>query len=284
MRKILEWREYREWSELSEKEKIVHIYDTSKSPIAQFINNDSCDTVQEYFEQYLKERDLPADDIAWSLSNCQGDGVAFYGHVEITPKLWNELMPALNNSLKEELCALLDAVSSRGEGIEFTLSRNSFGRWYTHGHCISVGWETAGWETEREESALDVLSELLLSYVRGICKHLEREGYAVLEHDTSEAYVAEFCEDNGILFDAHNNACWGYADDLANDSGVAAIPTVVIDVRGGYVAKVSSECRMQAVIVDQDVASQQDVLCGYICQPTEIDKEYVQKMTRGFDE
>src|SRR5687768_16706456 len=40
-----------------------------------------CMTYQ--FEEFLAERGLPIEKIEWSLSSCQGDGVAFYGSIDV---------------------------------------------------------------------------------------------------------------------------------------------------------------------------------------------------------
>ncbi|MGW8182300.1 MAG: hypothetical protein ACWGQW_26525, partial [bacterium] len=43
-----------------------------------------CDWINDHFEYHVGEAGYPNKDIRWSLSYCQGDGMAFYGYVSVT--------------------------------------------------------------------------------------------------------------------------------------------------------------------------------------------------------
>lgn len=111
--------------------------------------------------------------IEWSLSNCQGDGVAIYG------TLYSSNAPNVN----------WHGASSA------TLTRNSAGNHYSHEHCMTValfGYDEGGYEIDADKATTEFFAEQF----RDLCRELERSGYAEIEHATSIDAAAEHLENN----------------------------------------------------------------------------------------
>ena len=224
---VLESRIYREWAELSQKEKNTHLYDYQKSAVCQCLHDIGSDDVSMHLKDTLDELDLPSDDIAWSLSNCQGDGVAFYGKVIMTEKL---LATILGERAMESLfIALRYMIATDALSITYRLSRNDYGRYYTHGRCIQCeilevyGGDTSrlpgvGGTSKKMENAIYEAAELLLEYVRAACVDLEETGYGMLEGVLEDEYISEFCLVNGILFDEQNRPVWNVRERIIRAS------------------------------------------------------------------
>jgi hypothetical protein len=104
--------------------------------------------------------------IEWSLSHCQGDGVAIYGTLfaQDAPKLeW-------------------------GNGTTATLTRNSLSNHYSHEHTINVAvfrYDEDGYETNSDCPE----NEQFADQIRDICRELKRLGYGQIEALTSEEAI-----------------------------------------------------------------------------------------------
>lgn len=99
--------------------------------------------------------------VYYSLSCCQGDGVMFEGRFK-----WR--------------------------GYDVTIRHS--GRYY-HSHSKTIDMETA-----KGAPASDGTLERFEAVYQGICKTLEREGYAEIEELESEAAFIEACDANGYTF------------------------------------------------------------------------------------
>lgn len=76
--------------------------------------------ISEGFKIKLNELGLPIDDLEWRLSHSQGDGVAFYGDVDMSV-ISRRLLDGENLSLYE-------LIESEGFMISASIYRNSFGQ------------------------------------------------------------------------------------------------------------------------------------------------------------
>ena len=108
--------------------------------------------------------------IEWSLSYCQGDGVAIYGTLDSG-----------------------DATSLNwGDATKAILTRNHWGNHYTHGNCIDVAlyrYDDEGYEIDITDTAY------FADQIKDICRKLERHGYAEIENLTSETTVIDMLND-----------------------------------------------------------------------------------------
>lgn len=143
----------------------------------------SCqDTLLEYLDEreitdYLRGQieyalgGYPDDDIeiAYSLSYCQGDGVAIYGMICRTdaPDLsWPE------------------------SAAYVTLTRNSYGNHYSHYNTFSVDVYDEEGEIVGEGDGTRILETQL----RDLCRELERAGYKYIEGMTSREAAIEYLQ------------------------------------------------------------------------------------------
>jgi hypothetical protein len=108
--------------------------------------------------------------IEWSLSYCQGDGVAIYGTLDsgdATGLNWGDATKAI-------------------------LTRNHWGNHYTHGNCIDIAlyrYDDQGYEIDITDT------DYFADQIKDICRKLERHGYAEIENFTSETTVIDMLND-----------------------------------------------------------------------------------------
>ena len=142
--------------------------------------------LQDTLLEYLDEREItdylrgqiegalggyPDEDIeiAYSLSYCQGDGVAIYG--------------MLRRSDAPDLTWPVNAD-------HVTLTRNSWGHHYSHYNSFSVDvCDEEGEIVEEVEG-----NRILETQLRDLCRELERAGYKYIEGMTSREAAIEYLE------------------------------------------------------------------------------------------
>ena len=262
MRRVLEERQYREWNELSEKEKDVHRFDYSKSSLCRCLSDSGADDVSFYIKGRLEELGLPNGDVSWSLSACQGDGVAFYGRVSLSEKLLVTLMDRQKDQ-RSDLSSLRYLIAVGHYSVEYRLFRNSYGRRYSHGRCIECevydvwGGDVSrlggiGGTSRKIESVIHDIADMLLDYVREICDDLEGEGYQILWEAVSDDHIRDFCKEHGILFDEDNGAYWDCEHELDGSAGRVIIPILVVEIEGGVVVASQSNVPCRIVVMDHD--------------------------------
>lgn len=258
MYSVLESRQYREWKELSADEKEFHKYYYDKSSLCRCLHRIGSEDVSLHFRYRLEELGMPTDDVRWSLSNCQGDGVAFYGNVPLTEKLLVHLMVPLG--YHHGMTALRYLIAAGQYSVEYKLSPNSYGHHYTHGRCIMCdvndvwGGDTSrlsgiGGTSQKIENAIYELEGLLLEYVREICGDLESEGYDLLDAVFEDEHLEDFCIANGILFDRDGKEHWNSEDML---DGVQVTPTLVVEIEGGVIVSAKSDFLCRIIVLDHD--------------------------------
>jgi hypothetical protein len=144
------------------------------------------------FEQVLEPLGFPTDDINWSLSWSQGDGVAFYGTFDVYVWLRTQ-------KLRTKFRRLL----SRDMYIGCNIERTSYANFYSHENTMHVEL-TVDHEvrllTQKEEILASELRELVCEAVIEMSRFLERMGYDEFRYLTSEEYIKEQIEINGYEF------------------------------------------------------------------------------------
>ena len=109
--------------------------------------------------------------IEWSLSHCQGDGVAIYG--------------TLNSD---------DAPNVNWHGASTaTFTRNGHGHHYSHENCMTVAlfsYDEAGYEIDADKDTTEKFAEQF----RDLCRELARSGYAEIEYLTGEQSALDHLE------------------------------------------------------------------------------------------
>ena len=129
--------------------------------------------------------------VEWSLSHCQGDGVAIYG--------------TLNSD---------DAPNVNWHGVSTaTFTRNSHGHHYSHENCMTVAlfsYDENGYEIDADKTTTEMFAEQF----RDLCRELARSGYAAIDDLTSEQevlYYLEWSEPRRFTIDGdiHPTKWWG---------------------------------------------------------------------------
>ena len=147
---------------------------------------DDAEFLTEDFKTQLAEYGFEETEVYWSLSCCQGDGVAFYGRVHL-------------ESLKEkdrDAKRLIAALEAAGD--EFYIEITGANSHYHHWNSMVVKIEFEN-ETDDEDLparlkiARPVLRENLEEYlaekVKEISRELERSGYAEIEYRYAEETI-----------------------------------------------------------------------------------------------
>lgn len=172
--------------------------------------------VTENFKYKLEELGLPTDDVEWSLSHCQGDGMAFYGYVDMAK--------VARTLLADESLELYKLIEAENLSIVAKIYRNSFGHHYSHYNTMEVEMDgdsidtmitylyesngeeltTEQWNEKEEmlQTFLSDLEKLIVEYVKDVSIKLEREGYEHLDYVQTDEYIKEAIESNGYEFTA----------------------------------------------------------------------------------
>jgi hypothetical protein len=147
---------------------------------------DYSDCVTSEFECVLQQYGYGDCKLEWSLGYCQGDGVAFYGKVDVED-WWRKRGRTLFS--KEEKRKLLKYYKEDSD-LSIAICRNSFGHHYSHYNTmyVEVTWGN--------KELLELLEGAVLEDIKDISKELARQGYKDLEHYYSEESFAETAEAN----------------------------------------------------------------------------------------
>lgn len=178
--------------------------------------------IGEIFMESLEERGLPTDDVEFSLSYSKGDGVAFYGRVEMTQKLLNKL------DMTDDSRMYIEQAQARGWTVDADIVRNHWATHYSHWNTMDVELDADDAENIAEElfeddlsayedgtdeysewleyyaylieDALDQLEVALSQYVKEVSRELEADGYLMLDYYESDEYIADTLEANDYVY------------------------------------------------------------------------------------
>ena len=155
------------FSELNEEAQSKAIEDT-RNRLLEWLREEE---ITDYLEGKLEEDlgSLPTNiTIAYSLSYCQGDGVALYGRLhkgEATDLSWPE-------------------------GAYYVdLVRNSWANHYSHYNTFNVE------AYDENDDPIDLGESAIEEQLRHLCRRLETLGYRYIENETSEISAIQFLND-----------------------------------------------------------------------------------------
>jgi hypothetical protein len=166
--------------------------------------NFHAESLTSLFKEDLKSHyGINVEDVYWSLSYCQGDGVSFVGTFQ------EELFKKVASRLDSKDLRCLERVLKVEESFinMFKIIKNDHR--YQHEYTMTVQcheyWNLPnGGHIER---MIENLTNLLTSEIRSIGKEMQENGYKEIEHRTSEDYAKEEIEqsdnyyyDNGVLY------------------------------------------------------------------------------------
>jgi len=155
------------FSELNEEARDKAIADTRNRLLEWLREEEITDHLEYQLEEDLGS--LPDDiTIAYSLSYCQGDGVALYG------RIYKSEAPDL----------------SWPEGSHYIdLVRNSWSNHYSHYNSFNVEL------SDENDEPIDLSGSSIEKQLRLLCKKLETLGYKYIERETNEISALQFLTD-----------------------------------------------------------------------------------------
>ena len=175
------------------KENII-AYDKTKEEQVKYMIINKIETLGYY----------NLEDIRFSLTYCQGDGVAFYGKITYEPYFTS----IISRLLDEDKVRLIVE-----DFYECSMSINVYPN--SHGNRYS-NWETMEVDCQFDESYIksvygiekaekfnkifDELEDKIKEEIRKVSKHLEREGYEIIESYYADSYVDQQLENNDVYY------------------------------------------------------------------------------------
>lgn len=160
-------------------------------------DDDDAAFLTEDFKYQLAEKGFEAVKVFWSLSYCQGDGVAFYGRVDA-----NDLKAKDKNAKK-----LIERLEKAGE--EISIEITGAGGWYHHRNSMTV---EVDFENEMDDEdlparlkiALPVWREEFENYlaekVKEMSGELEKLGYAEIDYRHADETIRQDLSERENLY------------------------------------------------------------------------------------
>lgn len=145
------------------------------------------DHITEMFANHLSEQNYPNDDIRWSLSCCQGDGVAFYGKLST-----EQLVAAVKRCFQKEspvdfTNVFIKLIEDQTISVEIT----SRSRHYHHYNSMDVEIEYNDEVSEGMSALGSKLVAFIEDDIQTISKEMEKLGYQEIDYMQSEAVLSE---------------------------------------------------------------------------------------------
>lgn len=147
-------------------------------------------TLENEYGLKLETHD-PTDSIFWHLNYCQGDGVAFYGSLDIDFMLQHPALTHIHKELK---------IIAEHEYFFTNISIFRGNPHYDHWNTMKVTVETDCDGDEQFGNAVQTVKESLQQYVKEVSKQLEEMGYKMLENQYNVKACKEFINDNKLEF------------------------------------------------------------------------------------
>jgi hypothetical protein len=168
------------------------------------ISNDSSvytQQITEMFSEKLNELGYPTDDIRWSLSHKDDDGVAFYGSVDgwKVCKIARRLLSPRNAHFIKWLNLL-------GADLKILIERNIYSRRINNSKTMRVeiismgGLYRASTDLRRVYSLLADFQKAIENEIRQVSKQLEELGYREIEEQFNDDRIAESITTKGFKF------------------------------------------------------------------------------------
>lgn len=158
-----------------------------------------CEMLKEYFEEELHGLGYEDMKVYFSLSYCQGDGVAFEGELIEINKVAKRLLNEKEWALYEKL------IEDNGVWGKIRLTNHGYYHWNSMDVEIEsdidnfYDWEIEEIGQELYKAYIDLLKDLqnyMNSDIKDISKRLEKEGYEDIEYKESDEYIIETLENN----------------------------------------------------------------------------------------
>lgn len=163
--------------------------------------------IMENYSDYLGSLSYPTDEIEYSLSYCQGDGMAFYGDLDVEKFINTREKDLIEFGLDKDDLRRIKFLAR--EGIEIKIERNSFGYHYSHFNTMSTNADyvenyaygsTNNKTLKQLEKSFDKLESFIQKDVKKVSHYLEGIGYDILEYYREDEQVKDALISNGYEF------------------------------------------------------------------------------------
>ncbi|WQZ49327.1 hypothetical protein Z3_11 [Bacillus phage Z3] len=153
--------------------------------------------ITEDFTSALEEKGYEGLEVQWSLSHCQGDGVAFYGTLFTT-----DLVKLSERLLSDKEYKRLKAIA---KGEDFSIEINRCNYHYNHWNTMEtyLNDEHVFSDYPKVWELLQKLERAISDDIKEVSKELERKGYEQIEYYFSKEYAIEEIKANEYEFDVN---------------------------------------------------------------------------------
>lgn len=181
------------------------------------------------FKDFLRHRGLADPEVHWSLSNCQGDGVAFEGVIDFKAMIANvanddamlaSMLDAADAGVIADIAKTIEdctkTMTENGEPdfiwddyVRFTVSQSSCRYYHWNSMNVEAEIEYSLFNVDENEQAFEKIVKHVLetidSGVKCISHRLEAFGYEQIDAINSDDMLIERIKDNGYLFTARGS-------------------------------------------------------------------------------
>lgn len=231
-----------------------------------------------YFNTQLVNAGLPDNlEIFWSLSYCQGDGMAFYGTIEHTQwlELFSHIYPNQKRQYRKFKRLIESIIEWDGWDVLIQIERNQFGHRYSHFNTMEIDapcaddfrffydeqakktWYFPKNKVNEYQALWDNFINDLEEYIRDLSRQLASDGYRIIEATPSESEIAYQFETENYRIELIKDTSDLYACDVGDDNfeaicqdfiqgecGFADVCAKVIDKQTGVILGASDWCAL----------------------------------------
>lgn len=188
-------------NELSEEAK-AKVLDRHRYDFNDLVNYD----IQEEFKITLEDKGYPTDDIRYRLNYCQGDGVAFYGEIDLEEFI-EKRHEELEKSLSKHDLRRVKYIAK--EGLTIDIRKNQYFHLYDHYNTMIVeagyvdeymSYRAKDSDIEEMINSVYALEEFIKYDVKVVSKELEDIGYNIADNYENDDYIIEYLNENDYYF------------------------------------------------------------------------------------
>lgn len=186
-----------------EKDVKAKVLDRHRYDFNDIVNFD----IQDEFKQRLEEKGYPIDDIRYSLNHCQGDGMAFYGTIDLEEFI-EKRHEELEKSLSKHDLRRVKYIAK--EGLTIDIRKNQYFHLYNHYNTMIIevngyvdeymSYRAKDSDIEEMTNSVYELEEFIKYDVKDISGELESIGYDIAESYENDEYIIEYLEENEYYF------------------------------------------------------------------------------------
>ena len=152
------------------------------------------DQLTQGIQGYVAEKHgLSADKVYWSLGHCQGDGVAFYGSIDLDPL----------KQKQPEVAAIFARLRLLGIYCYIEATIHGSGGFQHHWNSMDPRTQALDYEPEHEaqaKQAAEDLERFMDGFLKDVSRDAERYGYEAVDYETSDEHIQEWIDANDYRF------------------------------------------------------------------------------------